>query len=241
VVGRVRDTFLFDLDGTLLPLDMDDFLKQYYIGIEKRGVTEAISKTHGNEYFEKAVFAMIGNDGSKSNKQAFFDSLSAMSGIDEEKLFKLMDEFYVNEFLDIKGCTEVEERAIEIIRMVKNKGYRLVLATNPLFPPVATNQRIEWGGLNKDDFEYVTYYDNSSFCKPSKGYYEEILTKLGLSAEQCYIVGNDVRDDMSAVSLGLKGFLVTDHLLGDIREVPKVCEVGDYSALLDFVNALPKI
>ena len=240
MVGRIRDTFFFDLDGTLLPLDMDEFIRVYYMGIDKSGVCEAISADKGSEIFQKAVFAMMGNDGSKTNKQAFFEELKKHSGIEEQTLMPLMDEFYGGEYHSIKQCTGIEYRAIEIVRILKEKGYRLVLATNPLFPPVATDLRMSWGGLDKSDFAHITYYDNSSFCKPSHGYYQEILDKLGLDAQQCYIVGNDVRDDMSAVKMGFEGFLVTDHLIGDIRKVPE-CRNGDYSELLDFVKRLPAV
>lgn len=240
MVGKIRDTFLFDLDGTLLPLDMDEFLKAYYIGIKKSGVCDAISETDGDEIFDKAVHTMMGNNGSMTNKQMFFKTLSELSGRDEEMLEALMDDFYENEFDDIKDCTEVEERAVRIVNILKEKGYRLVLATNPVFPPVATNKRIEWGGLRPDDFEYITYYENSSYCKPNHEYFKDIMDKLSVSPEQCYMVGNDTRDDMSAVALGMEGFLVTDYLIGDIGKVPQ-CRKGDYSQLLDFVKRLPQI
>ena len=241
MVGRIRDTFFFDLDGTLLPLDMQEFINLYYVGINKSGVCSAICKNKGNEIFQKAVYSMIDNDGTRTNKAAFFEELERLSGIGEKELLPFMDEFYDGEFKSIKSCSGVEPRAAKVISLLKQKGYRLVLATNPLFPKQATDQRIEWGGLEKDDFEYITYYDNSCFCKPSPGYYNEILTNLSLNANQCYIVGNDVRDDMSAVALGFEGFLVTDHLIGDIGKVPDTCKKGDYSDLLEFAGSLPPI
>ena len=87
---------------------------------------------------------------------------------------------------------------------------------------------------------HISYYDNSRYCKPSPGYFTEILDKLGLSAEQCYMVGNDVKDDMSAIALGFEGFLLTDHLIGDKGKVIK-CKKGDYSELLKLVKSLPRI
>ena len=92
----------------------------------------------------------------------------------------------------------------QTVDILKQKGYRLVLATNPLFPPVATNQRVAWAGLSPHDFEYISYYDNSSYCKPSPKYYHEILDALQLRADECYIVGNDTKEDMSAMALGFE-------------------------------------
>ena len=240
MVGKIRDTFFFDLDGTLLPLDMDAFLKEYYAGITKCGISDIIHPIDGMEIFANAVYAMMGNDGSVTNKQAFFSTLEKLSGTTEKQMMPLMDAFYANEFVAIKSCTYVEKDAVAVVKMLKDKGYRLVLATNPLFPPIATNQRIEWGGLRIDDFEYISYYDNSHSCKPSAGYFLEILKKLNLTAQQCYMVGNDVKDDMSAIDLGFEGYLLTDHLIGDIGKVKK-CKKGDYSELLNLAKSLPRI
>ncbi len=240
MVGQVRDTFFFDLDGTLLPLDMDAFLEAYYIGITKRGVCESIHITDGMEIFQKAVYAMLANDGSMTNQQAFFETLEKLSGTTKLQLMPLMDDFYAGEYRAIKDCTYVEQDAVQTVKILKEKGYRLVLATQPLFPRIATNQRIEWGGLRIDDFEYISYYDNSRYCKPSHGYFTEILDKLGLSAEQCYMVGNDARDDMSAMALGFEGYLLTNHLIGEIGKVTG-CKKGDYSELLKLVKNLPRI
>lgn len=240
MVAKIRNTFFFDLDGTLLPLDMDAFLREYYAGITKGGVCERIHPTEGLEMFGKAVYAMMGNDGSMTNKQAFFGTLEKLSGTTEKKMMPLMNAFYAKEFAEIKSCTYVEEDAVAVVKTLKEKGYRLVLATNPLFPPTATNQRIEWSGLNVDDFEYISYYDNSSYCKPNPGYFLEIIEKLNLSAQECYMVGNDVKDDMSAIALGFEGFLLTDHLIGDIGKVTK-CKKGDYSELLKLAKRVPRI
>ena len=78
-----------------------------------------------------------------------------------------------------------------------------MLATNPLFPPTATQSRIRWAGLTPEDFEFITTYDNSSFCKPNPDYYREILGKLNLNAGECLMVGNDVGEDMIARTLGM--------------------------------------
>lgn len=236
----MRHTFFFDLDGTLLPLDMDKFGEVFYDSAKKCGFFDLICEEKGKEIFEKAVYTMMRNDGSVKNEEVFFHTIEELSGVRRERLEPVFVDFYTNEFKQMKQCTRTDERVVEAIQILQDKGYRLVLATNPLFPPIGTNQRIEWAGLRPDDFEYVTYYNNSSYCKPNPKYYMEILDHVGLTANDCYIVGNDVRDDMSAVALGFKGYLVLDHLIGDLENVP-TCEQGDYSDLLDFVKSLPQV
>lgn len=43
-------------------------------------------------------------------------------------------------------------KAAEAIKTAKNAGFRVALATNPLFPIMATESRIKWAGLKPDDF-----------------------------------------------------------------------------------------
>jgi Predicted hydrolase (HAD superfamily) len=204
----MRKAVFFDLDGTLLPLDMQMFIRLYYQVIHDNGIMRSIDPASGHEIFEKAVYAMIANDGGATNADVFFGTIGRFSGIGSERLRELMDGFYNGAYKSIRASAQSEPRVPEVIKALKGKGYRLILSTNPLFPDIATNQRVEWAQLSPADFEYISYYDNSSFCKPNPGYYREILGKTGLRADECYIVGNDVREDMCAVALGFEGFSV---------------------------------
>ncbi|MBQ1492474.1 MAG: HAD family hydrolase, partial [Blautia sp.] len=116
-------------------------------------------------------------------------------------------------------------------------GARVILATNPLFPMVATYSRIRWAGLTPEDFELITTYDNSTTCKPNPAYYLEILEKTGLRPEECLMVGNDVGEDMVAETLGMKVFLLTDCLINlgkkDISAYPH----GGFPELFDYFRS----
>lgn len=236
----MRRAVFFDLDGTLLPLDMDAFMHGYMKAIRQNGFYQQISEEKGEEIFGRAIVAMIANDGRALNRDVFFDVIAAESDADCHALITHMDKFYRNEFLQLKAATRADGYVKKTIQALKKKGYRLILATNPLFPPVATDTRISWAGLEPADFEYITYYDNARYCKPSPKYFEEILDHTGLKACECYIVGNDVRDDLSAVALGFEAFLVLDHVIGDIEKGPP-CQKGSYSDLLRFAESLPRI
>ena len=111
-----------------------------------------------------------------------------------------------------------------IVGWLKEKGIRVVLATNPLFPSIATENRIRWAGLQPEDFEYFTTFENSHYCKPNLDYYQEILEKRSLKPEECLMVGNDVGEDMITEQLGMKTFLLTDCLINkenkDISQYP---------------------
>jgi HAD superfamily hydrolase (TIGR01549 family) len=236
----MRKAVFFDLDGTLLPLDMDAFMAGYMKAIAENGFYGRISEKKGEEIFGRAVTAMALNDGRGLNRDVFFDVIASESGADRDMLIAHMEAFYMGEFLQLQAATRADEHVKRTIRVLKDKGYRLILATNPLFPPVATDTRVRWAGLEPGDFEYITYYDNAHYCKPNPKYFEEILQSTGLAADECYIVGNDVRDDLSAVALGFEAFLVLDHVIGDVEKGPP-CQKGSYSELLSFAENLPRI
>ncbi len=236
----MKKAVFFDLDGTLLPLDMEKFMHGYDALIDQSGLFEFLGGTHTKPAFKKSIHAMLQNDGRAFNSDVFLNTLYAETKADPDAVSQRFDAFYRNGFLSLKSCTRTDRHAIKTVSLLRQKGYRLVLATNPLFPPVATNARIKWAGLDINDFEYISYFDNSRYCKPNPEYFLEILDKTGLSARECYFVGNDVADDMACLSLGFEGFLVLDHLIGDARRVPS-CAKGYYSDLLGFAESLPKI
>ena len=114
----------------------------------------------------------------------------------------------------------------------------MVLATNPLFPNIATENRIKWAGLSPDDFLLYTTYDNSCRSKPNPQYYTEITEKLGLDPKECLMVGNDVGEDMVAEDLGMKVFLLTDCLINKTDKDILNYHNGGFDELLQFIDNL---
>lgn len=70
--------------------------------------------------------------------------------------------------------------------------------------------RIKWAGLDAEDFELITTYEDNCYCKPNTDYYRTILEQFHLRPEECLMVGNDVEEDLAIRKLGVKTFLVTD-------------------------------
>ena len=172
------------------------------------------------------------------SRTPFWKKLCEIFGQDALKDEPIFEEFYRTDFSKVKEVCGYNALATKVIVTVKQKGLRVALATNPIFPAIATQNRIRWAGLVPEDFELYTTYENSRFCKPNLDYYRDILTTLGVCAEECLMVGNDVDEDMVAQNLGMQVFLLTDCLLNksgrDISEYPH----GDMEQLIEFVNAL---
>ena len=229
---------LFDLDGTLLPMDQEVFVRDYF-----RRMAEYLAPYgYDPQMLKKAIWtgsgAMVNNDGSALNEDVFWRAFNAAIGRDAKQDEALFTQFYTDIFPQSRSRCGYNPAAAEAIREIKAMGYRVVLATNPLFPAIATRNRIRWAGLNPEDFELVTTYENSHHCKPNPDYYREILGKLSLDGSQCLMVGNDVEEDMIAGILGMKVFLLTDCLInsagGDISGYPN----GRFPELLHYIRSL---
>lgn len=240
-MGRIT-TVLFDLDGTLIKMDQDEFIRLYFVSIldklARLGYDVALMKNA----LEGAVVATIRNNGEISNEASFWQVFDQISGGLSYKVKSQIESYYASEFSSvIEASCEAYPRVREVLDLVKEKGLRPILATNPLFPMVATHARIRLGGMSPTDFEYVTAYENSSYCKPNPKYFTELLEKLGVTPNECVMIGNDTRDDFSALKVGIPVFVLTECLINtgnvDLSNHPH----GGFDELLAYIDELNKI
>jgi len=199
-------TVLFDLDGTLLPMDQDLFAMTYLKGLAARVAPAGYDPKALMGAIWKGTEAMMVNDGSCLNEARFWQVFTALMGEKALEDMPYFDAYYREDFDKVREVCGFNPAAREIIDLVKSRGLRPVLATNPFFPGIATHKRVVWAGLQPEDFAYITTYENSFRCKPDPDYYREILDTLGVKAEHCLMVGNDVTEDMIAKQLGIQVF-----------------------------------
>lgn len=206
------DTILFDLDGTLAPFTQDAFIRAYFEALVSRVAPMGYKPDDMIDALWQGVSAMIGNDGSFTNRQIFWESFTGKLGIQALALESILNDFYSREFDSVrKVLGETADRG-PLLRGLREKGYGLVLATNPIFPAVAVETRLGWVGLRPEDFDYVTTYENSRRSKPNPDYYRDILASIGRRGECCLMAGNNPVDDMAALQAGISVYLVTDYL-----------------------------
>ena len=200
---------------TLLKMSQEAFIKAYFKGIQKVFTALGMDAEMSVKAIWAGTKAMISNDGVKLNQQRFWEVFSKLMQLDAQKRIiveEACDRFYSNEFDAVKSVLEPSQIPKRLIHSIKSKGYNAVLATNPLFPECAVTTRLNWIGLNSQDFTYITHYSNSSYCKPNPEYYREILRVIDKKPEQCLMAGNNANEDMSAAELGIETYLVTDYL-----------------------------
>lgn len=230
-------TILFDLDGTLLPMDQDKFIKTYFGALARKLAPHGYDSNELTSAIWQGTAAMIKNNGEKLNKDVFFDVFRSYYGERADSEQYLFDEFYEQDFdRDVQHSCGYDPDAAWAIKQIKDMGFKVALATNPLFPSSATESRIKWAGLNKEDFEIVTTYDNSCHCKPNLDYYRDVLSAIGVSAEECLMVGNDVGEDMISERLGMKVFLLPRDLINKQGADISVYPSGDLWALVEYIK-----
>ena len=228
---------LFDLDGTLLPMNQDEFTKGYFKLLAKKLLSYGYDPEKLVESIWSGTSAMVKNNGKQSNEEAFwvrFREIYGKKGLDDKPLF---EEFYKCEFQGARDLCGYNPKAGETLRKIREMGLRTALATNPIFPEVATVSRMKWAGLEPSDFEWYTTYENIGFCKPNPEYYREIMNRLSTRPEETLMVGNDVEEDMEAgMAAGMNVFLLTDCLINrerrDINQYPR----GGFERLIDYIN-----
>jgi FMN phosphatase YigB (HAD superfamily) len=227
---------LFDLDGTLLPMDMDAFAKTYFGGLAKWLVPHGFEPQQFIQSIWKGVGAMVKNTGGRTNENVFWDTFKDIYGEGVRENEPYFDAYYRERFDEVQSTCGVVEKAKGIIDKIKSKGVTVALATNPLFPAIATKKRIKWAGLDENDFAIVTTYENCTHSKPNLDYYRDVLSTLNLKGEECIMVGNDVDEDMVAEMLGMKVFLITDCLLNKSGKDISVYPHGSFDELDKFLD-----
>ena len=227
-------TILFDLDDTLLLNRTDSFMPAYLQVLSGF----LANRFKGDLLIQNLLFAtqkMLANTRPDRTLEQVFDSYFYPAlGIERSEIQSDLDEFYGEIFPTLRPLTSVRPEAIRLVERVFEQGYRVAVATNPLFPRTAILQRLSWAGLPVTDYPFhlVSSYENFHFAKPNPAYFAEILAQLGWPEGPAIMVGNDEQNDtLPAQSAGLATFLIreiepssspewdTPHFQGNFRDI----------------------
>ena len=202
-------TLLFDLDDTLLDTNMDAFIPAYFQGLSKhlagRVAPELMlpALIHGTNLMNES------EDPMRTLQEVFEADFYPRLGIPKSELVDVLEDFYDNMFPAIGMHTRQRPDAVPLIEWAFSRGYRIAIATDPLFPRKATYHRLRWAGLDPEQFELVSTFENFHFTKTHPAYYAEVLGQLGWVDGPVLMVGNDVKRDLvPAHQLGLKTYFV---------------------------------
>ena len=243
------NTVLFDLDGTMLPMDMKEFTDTYIFLLKNRLISAGYDADAIIAGIWVGMKAMVSNEGMITNDECFWKAFNTYITKGEgkpdlkfkRKLEKELTKFYKEDFGVARYVTHPNDVVAECIEILKNKGYQLVIATNPIFPEVATLERISWAGINAEDFSLITTYENSCYSKPNLKYYQFLLKTLDKDPEDCLMVGNDVHEDMCARQIGIDTFLIEDYVINEYNEDTFELKKGSWNLFKEYISNLPKL
>ncbi len=205
-------TFLLDLDNTLLGNDMDRFLPPYFVMFAKRLQPLAPGQDVTQLLIDSVQSAIDNHDPAVTNMVAFMAEFARRLGWPAEKISPILATIYEEDYPQLRRYTSLRPAAREVVQRLFACGCQVVIATQPLFPAVAIEQRLQWAGVAGFPYALITTLENSRFSKPDIRYYREILDNVGSSPENSWMVGDDpARDIMPAHRLGLKTWWITDE------------------------------
>lgn len=215
---RPYKAVLFDLDATLAPYVQKEMSEVFFSAIEEFGEYKGMGASFG-EAFNYAFKKMKQNDGVTLNRDvfvsAFYEKLPDLEMDPEE----LMDEFYGDYFKErVRHVVRYRGSEKAMLHHLRENGKTVICATNPVFPVSATVTRMSLSGFMPEDFDFVTHHFDHTYCKPRAEYFEEILHRFSLNADEAIMIGNDTLDDLGAPAAGIRTVLISDYLTnrGDI-------------------------
>jgi len=206
---------LFDLDGTLLDINMDEFLQHYFRQMMRMAREAGYTDTEQLvELVWRSTWAMIADRNPQLlNEEVFMEHFYRHWPVPREEFDLFFERFYAEGFPRLKQYTRPFPGIPEMMEQLFARGMKVVIATNAVFPLTALQQRLDWAGVGDFDYELITSFEVMHFCKPHPEYYQEIAQILGVNPQDCLMVGNDVGEDLVAGCIGMKTFLVEDMLI----------------------------
>lgn len=215
---RTYRAVCFDMDGTLLPMNLDVFLKMYFSAVARFVGANGRDAESFVKGLKAGTAAMAAHDGMQSNAEAFWSEFFSVAGWEDtpesrEDWTELLRDFYTNEFGKIGADVEPNPATARALKALSEKGYPMALLTMPMFPEEAVEWRLRWSGAEPSYFARKTTYENSTAVKPKLEYYAENLAAMGLKGEDVLMVGNNTIEDGVFAKLGADVFFVTDYLI----------------------------
>jgi FMN phosphatase YigB (HAD superfamily) len=205
---------LFDLDDTLLRTHTQQFVERYMAALADTLVNwfPALTEAQIDQALARAGRVTVTNlDPTRTNLQVFAEALAAILDLPVDELAKPFDDFHHTAYLELGRDATVDPAAQTLLDRLFDMGVAVVIATNPLFPVGSIMQRLTWAGLDSPRVPYalVTHMNNMHFTKPNPHYYEEILARVGVEADEAIMVGDNLANDIApAARAGLNTFWI---------------------------------
>ncbi|NCO52973.1 MAG: HAD family hydrolase [Deltaproteobacteria bacterium] len=204
---------LFDLDGTLLQVQMHNFIPQY-ISAFHAYCRDLTSHQRLQTAMRAGIHLLLETeDGARTNQQRLFDFVAAQLELDVPLLGQRYADFLASDYEFLAPAIESLPLANALVNICTRAKIPVVLATNPVFPRQLIEARCRWAGVDLAAFDLVTSLENSCYCKPQLGYFYALAAHLGVEPQDCLMVGNDTSHDLAAGETGMTTWLVDTWIM----------------------------
>jgi HAD superfamily hydrolase (TIGR01549 family) len=227
------EAVLFDLDGTLIDVDLKKFIPGY-LKLLSESIAHLVSPKKVISKLLKASEAVNHNNGTQTNDSVFAKVFFPISGYTRGEIQPYFDKFYESKFVELKKFTKKKENARTVVQRVFEKNLKVVIATTPVLPLTAIRQRLDWAGVVDFDYSLITHIENSRANKPNLLYFQEIINYLGIPPKNCLMVGDEAKD-MIAAKIGCPTFLIESLNTEMTPEMLKPTHKGNLEDILTLI------
>ena len=180
-------TVLFDLDGTLLPMDQMGFTKTYFGLLVQKAAPFGLKPQPTIDAVWAGTKAMVKNDGSAPNDRRFWDTFCPWWG-------------WRNPCCGRCSTNSTARNSTGQVRLrgeplrgpggagPEGPGLRRGAGHQPHLPPGGGAHPALLGGPCPRGLLPGDHLREQHLCKPDPAYYREILEKLGKGPEECLMV-----------------------------------------------------
>jgi FMN phosphatase YigB (HAD superfamily) len=228
---------IWDLDGTLVhwtsPAIISD-VSRLYVSLFPAG-TSAIKALLATARAYKRV---LQNEGPLFNDALFNQTISRSLKLPAADVRSQTQAFLRSPSLlkAIQARIQAIPEGLAIVQEIaRHRRYPQIVATNPVMPQAFNRQRIALVGFRPEDFVYISGSEDFAGQKQSSSFYVRLMEILRFSPEECLMVGNDAKKDLSGQEIGIQTFFLqtrfTKHAKtsrfipdykGDYQELKKV-------------------
>jgi HAD superfamily hydrolase (TIGR01549 family) len=201
---------LFDLDQTLLASSAFKLKYHFIFRAVKLLRARGISFSDALQFLGEMKKTLAIGDAKRTNAVRIYDLLKSRRTQLSDLEAKVWIDSWVKEVFEglVHYFSSIEEGEKLVHELRGKSSYRLILATNPAWPKTVTELRLNRGSLRASHFEWVTTADQMHFMKPDPRYYQEILSILGVPAQDCLMIGDSFKKDAPATMIGIPVFIL---------------------------------
>ncbi len=230
---RLR-ALLLDLDGTLLDLDGDWFLEEYLAALSEWMAPVVDPGRFAEALWSAAIPVMVDRAGhpGRSNRDVLWQALSDTLQVDPAVLQERFGVFVDGDLTQIAPGGAAREGAHELVAAGRAGGFKLAVATMPIYPRRVVDERLRRANLQDVPWDLVAT-DAMESVKPHPAYYQELADRLGVSPPECLMVGDDYFRDIAARRVGMATAYVGAPQPG--------LDTGPAGTLTDWAHRLPAL